>query len=328
MHRHTNARSARPVHGTGAARSSEWMDAMMRDLSRCPPGPRQQGVRAATILALMPLARRVARRFHGQGEEADDLVQVASVGLTKAVDGFVPSRGHPFLAYALPTIVGEIKRHLRDRVPAVRLPRPLQEASGPVFRTLEELEQRSGGVSPGAEQIAAYLGMETALVTATLRAARVCRPVSMDGAGDGGEAHSAACGAGSADRNIDHVVDVVALTSAVRRLTALERRVLYLRFYRENTQQQIADAVGISQGQVSRRLGSCYRQLREALTTVPMETAEGRPPNCRAASGRLPAEPRSLPPAGRPFGATRGAPGGGGAARWASSAGPSYRARR
>lgn len=243
---------------------------MMRALADCPPGPRRQDLRDAAIRALLPLARRLARRFRGHGEDLDDLVQVASVGLTKAVDGFVPSRGHAFLSYAVPTVVGELRRHLRDHTPPIRLPRSLQEARGPVFQAVEELEQRHGG-PPAVARIVAHTGMTPALVTATLRAATECRLLSLDASAGVCESLPVPGYTGTADRSIDHVVDVVALASAVRRLTPLERRILHLRFYQERTQQQIAESVGLSQVQVSRALARSCRRLRRTLTAIPAE---------------------------------------------------------
>ncbi|MFF9408095.1 sigma-70 family RNA polymerase sigma factor [Streptomyces anandii] len=275
MQRQPHARPARPDQVPAAGYSSDWIDAMLRDLADCPPGPRREALRDETIRALLPLARRLARRFRGQGEDIDDLVQVASLGLTKAVDGFAPSRGQAFLPYALPTIVGEMRRHLRDRVPAIRMPRPLHEARGAVLQAMEELEQRHGGVPPSTAQIVAHTGMDAALVTATLRAVRDCRLVSFDAPAGTWEAFTGFGHTGGPERSIDHVIDVVALVAAVRRLTVLERRVLYLRFYREQTQQQIADAVGLSQAQVSRSLARSCRRLRRILTAVPPETSQG-----------------------------------------------------
>ncbi|WP_225833582.1 sigma-70 family RNA polymerase sigma factor [Streptomyces sp. NK08204] len=323
MHTHTDPGPEHPDRVLAADHSSAWMDATMRDLAACPPGPRRQALRDAAILALLPLARRVARRFQGHGEQFEDLVQVASLGLVRAVDGFVPSRGHAFLSYALPTVVGEVRRHLRDRVPVIRLPRPLQEACGPVLQALEELEQRYGGVAPGAEKIAAHLGMETALVSATLRALRECRPVSLDAPAIGREAHTAVCGTGLEHRGVDHVVDVMTLASAVRRLTALERRILHLRFYQEQSQQQIAAAVGLSQGQVSRVVAHCCRRLGRALqagSTGPAGGVPDRRQTVTAGQERLAPGPRQVPPLRPCQGSPRAEPDTG-AVRWEASAG-------
>ncbi|MFI2376199.1 sigma-70 family RNA polymerase sigma factor [Streptomyces sp. NPDC018964] len=245
--------------------SSEQLDALLRELSEHPPGPRRAALRDRVIRLLLPMARRVTRRFRYRGEESDDLVQVASLGLIKAVDGYDPARGHAFLAYALPKVTGELRRHLRDRTTTVRLPRPLQEASGRILQAVEELEQRPGGHSPTSEQIAEHTGLGQDRVLSTLRAVRACRPRSLDEPAGHGREGPLARPVGAEDPALGRVVDTVSLDALVKRLPERDRRVLYLRFYQERTQQQIADAVGVSQMQVSRILRRCFDRLREAL---------------------------------------------------------------
>ncbi|MEV0691716.1 sigma-70 family RNA polymerase sigma factor [Streptomyces sp. NPDC050388] len=245
--------------------SPEQLDALLRELSKHPPGLRRAALRDHVIRLLLPMAHRVTRRFRRQGEEFDDLLQVASLGLIKAVDGYDPTLGHAFLSYALPTVTGELRRHLRDRTTAVRLPRPLQEASGQIFQAVEELEQRLGGCSPTSEQIAEHTGLERGRVLATLRAVHECRPRSLDEPTGHDQEASLACLVGAEDPALGRVLDTVSLASLVKRLPERDRQVLYLRFYRERTQQQIADAVGVSQMQVSRILRRCFDRLREAL---------------------------------------------------------------
>ncbi|MGC9540532.1 sigma-70 family RNA polymerase sigma factor [Streptomyces sp. UG1] len=245
--------------------SSDQLDALMRELSEQPRGPRQAALREQVIRLLLPLARRVARRFQRQGEDFDDLVQVASLGLVKAVDGYDPTLGHAFLSYALPKVTGELRRHLRDRTSAVRLPRPLQEASGQVFQAVEELEQRLGGCSPTSRQIAEHTGLEHGHVLSTLRAVHECRPRSLEEPAGHDQDSPLASLIGAEDGALGRVVDTVALTSLVKQLPERDRHVIYLRFYREWTQQQIADVIGVSQMQVSRILRRCFGRLREAL---------------------------------------------------------------
>lgn len=246
---------------------SEQLDALMRELSEQLPGPRQSALRDHVIRQLLPMAHRVARRFRHHGEEFEDLVQVASLGLVKAVDGYDPSLGHAFLSYALPKVTGELRRHLRDGTACVRLPRPLQEASGHIFRAVEELEQQLHGCSPDAEQIAERTGLQPNRVLSTLRAVQECRPRSLDESAGRDQEAPLSCLVGSDDPALGRVVDNVALASLVKRLPERDRRVIYLRFYREHTQQQIADGIGVSQMQVSRILRRCCDQLREALRT-------------------------------------------------------------
>ncbi|MER6624935.1 SigB/SigF/SigG family RNA polymerase sigma factor [Streptomyces sp. NPDC000931] len=245
--------------------SSEQLDSLLRELSEHPPGPRRAALREHVIRLLLPMARRVTRRFQRHGEEFDDLVQVASLGLVKAVDGYDPALGHAFLSYAVPKVTGELRRHLRDRTATVRLPRPLQEASGRILQAVEELEQRLGGRSPTPEQIAAHTGLGQDRVLSALRAVHACRARSLDEPAGHDQEIPLARLVGAEDPALGRVVDTVSLTALVKRLPERDRRVLYLRFYRECTQQQIADAVGVSQMQVSRILRRCFDRLREAL---------------------------------------------------------------
>ncbi|MFF7790206.1 sigma-70 family RNA polymerase sigma factor [Streptomyces sp. NPDC007991] len=254
--------------------SSEHLDALMRELWEQPAGPRRSALRDQVIRLLLPMTRRVARRFGRHGEDYDDLVQVACLGLVKAVDGYDPTLGHAFLSYALPKVTGELRRHLRDRTSAVRLPRPLQEASGQVFQAVEELQQRLGGCSPPPRQIAEHTGLEHRQVLATLRAVHECRTRSLEEPAGHDQYSPLAWLIGAEDAALGRVVDTVALTSLVRRLPERDRHVLYLRFYRELTQQQIADVIGVSQMQVSRILRRCLDRLREGL--LPAEPLSGR----------------------------------------------------
>ncbi|MER7895785.1 sigma-70 family RNA polymerase sigma factor [Streptomyces sp. NPDC096046] len=275
---------------------SDRLDALLRELARQPPGPRRTVLRDQVIHMLLPLVRRVSRRFRRHGEDLDDLVQVASVGLIKAVDGYDPDLGHAFLSYALPKLTGEIRRHLRDRTTAVRLPRSLQEASGPVFQAVEELEQRLGGGSPTPEQIAEHTGMEPDRVLSTLRALHECRPRSLDEPARSDQESPPAFLIGSEDAALGRVVDTVALVTQMRQLPERDRRVLYLRFYQERTQQQIADVIGVSQMQVSRILRRCLGRLRDALLAPESEPCPAGEEKVR----RRPVRDRAARSPGRP----------------------------
>ncbi|MHC3474863.1 SigB/SigF/SigG family RNA polymerase sigma factor [Streptomyces sp. 7R007] len=280
--------------------TSDGIDSLMRALGEQPPGPRRASLREQAIRLLLPLAGRVARRFRARGEDYDDLVQVACLGLVKAVDRYDPSRRHAFLSYALPTVVGELKRHLRDRTTSVRLPRPLQEAQGQIFQAVEELEQQLGGCSPTVEQIAAHTGLESHRVRTTLRAVRECHTRSLDAPTYDGEGPAVADLIGFEDEAVDFVVDTVALASAVKQLPERDRHVLYLRFYQEKTQQQIADAIGVSQMQVSRILARCLARLRTELwTDTAVGSGERRPTSGRPRT-RDTNEPRRPPIPDRP----------------------------
>ncbi|MFC7990958.1 SigB/SigF/SigG family RNA polymerase sigma factor [Streptomyces pilosus] len=245
--------------------SPQQLDALLREFAEQPAGPRRAALRDHLIRLLLPMARRITRRFQHHGEEFDDLAQVAAVGLIKAVDGYDPARGHAFLAYALPKVTGEVRRHLRDRTAVVRLPRPLQEASGRVFQAVEDLEQRLGGRSPTAEEIAEHTGLDRERVLSALRAVHECRTRSLDEPAGHGRREAQVRAAGAEDPALGRVVDAVSLATLVRRLPERDRRVLHLRFHRECSQAQIARAVGVSQMQVSRILRRCLDRLREGL---------------------------------------------------------------
>ncbi|MFG2681141.1 sigma-70 family RNA polymerase sigma factor [Streptomyces sp. NPDC048392] len=275
--------------------SPEDLDALLLELARRPPGPERAALRERVIRLLLPMARRVARRFHRYGEDPDDLVQVASLGLIKAVDAYDPTLGHAFLSYALPKVTGELRRHLRDRTATVRLPRALQEASGQVVRAVEELEQRFHGHSPTPEQIAEHTGLDPALVRATVRALHESRPRSLDEPAARDHEDPLSCLLGAEDTGYGRVVDTVALAALVEQLPERDRHVLHLRFYRERTQQQIADVIGVSQMQVSRILRRCLDRLREGLLTnePPRDGAPvQRPRGLRDSDAARPTRPR------------------------------------
>jgi RNA polymerase sigma-70 factor (sigma-B/F/G subfamily) len=293
--------STHPEHGqaTPADLSSENIDTLMRDLTTVPPGPRHTALRNRTIHLLLPLAHRLARRYRTRGEDIDDLVQVACLGLIKAVDGYDPTFGNAFLSYALPTIAGEIKRHLRDRTRLVRLPRPVQEAQGRIFQAVEELEQRHGAQSPTPEQIAEHTGLDLHHVISTLRAVRECSPRYLDADTDNGEGCPLISLVGAEDRAMGLAVDTIALATVLKQLSERERRILYLRFYQDQTQQQIAEAMGVSQMQISRILARCFTQLRQALQGCESSTTDegqGAP-----SPSTLPARARRSRPAARPI---------------------------
>ncbi|WP_431994335.1 sigma-70 family RNA polymerase sigma factor [Streptomyces griseoflavus] len=311
--------STAPAADTGRMRgapvpepSPEQLDALLREFAEQPAGPRRTALRDHLIRLLLPVARRITRRFQRHGEEFDDLAQVAALGLIKAVDGYDPARGHAFLSYALPTVTGELRRHLRDRTAVVRLPRPLWEASGRVIQAVEELEQRLGGRSPTVEQIAEHTGLDRDRVRSALRAVHECRARSLDEPAGHDRTTPPARAAGAEDPALGRVVDSVSLAALVRQLPERDRRVLYLRFYRECSQPQIARAVGVSQMQVSRILRRCFDRLREGLEA-------GEPSAPGRAQSRQPAPapraPRTTAGVSRPAGA-------GGPARPAPRAAP------
>lgn len=203
----------------------------------------------------LELARELARRYHGRGVEHEDLAQVAALGLVKAVERFDPGRGASFSAFAVPTILGELRHHLRDRAAAIRIPRRLQALDHAIRRTAEELRQERGR-EPRLDEIAARIG---ANIDDVVRAVASRSPRTHVAEADGYEDLGAALA-------LERIVDREELRSAVARLDERRRRILLLRFEHEWTQSRIAEHVGVSQVHVSRLLSSTLERLRQDLS--------------------------------------------------------------
>jgi RNA polymerase sigma-B factor len=226
---------------------------------------RDQAARTALIELYMPLARRMASRYAGVSEPYDDLLQVASLGLLNAVDRFDASRGTPFAGFAKPTILGELKRHFRDKVWTVRVPRSVHDRMGEVEKATEKLTLELGR-PPSVEQLAAEVGIEAAEVLEVLEAKHNRRPLSLDAppTGEDPEDSSGAEWVGRPDGNFDLVEDRLAMASVLPVLGEREREVLRLRFAEELPQTEIAVRIGCSQMHVSRLLRRSLDMLREA----------------------------------------------------------------
>ena len=222
----------------------------------------------------MDVARSVARRYFRRGIEEDDLVQVAYTALTRATRDFDPSRLHDFLSYAVPTIRGELQRHFRDHGWTVRPPRRIQETQAQITTTEGELVQGLGR-SPRPSEIADHLNIEVGDVVEAMSADGCFAPASLDRpvAGlDGGGLTTVGDLIGEEDRSQPAAEARVALAPLVRLLKERDRRILYLRFFEDRSQQEIAEDIGVSQMQVSRLLTRIIRDLRTELTG-----REGRP---------------------------------------------------
>lgn len=217
----------------------------------------------------LPLVEHLARRFQHRGEPLDDLIQVATIGLIKSLDRFDPERGVEFSTYATPTILGEIKRHFRDKSWAVRVPRQLQEMRLALTTATADLGQTLGR-SPTVAELAAHLGATEEDVLEGLEAANAYSTISLDApSGDGSEedAPTLADTLGGDDLSLEGVEDRESLRPLLAELPARERRILVLRFFGNLTQSQIAEEIGISQMHVSRLLARTLAQLRERLTS-------------------------------------------------------------
>jgi RNA polymerase sigma-B factor len=236
-----------------------------RELWRRWTEQRDQIARTALVELYMPLARRMASRYAGVSEPYDDLLQVASLGLLNAVDRFDSSRGTPFAGYAKPTILGELKRHFRDKVWTVRVPRSVHDRMAEVEKATEKLTlelQRP----PAVDELAAEVGIEPADVLEILEAQHNRRPLSLDAppVGEDPEDASGAEWVGRPDGNFDLVDDRLAMESVLPSLDDREREVLRLRFVEELPQTEIARRVGCSQMHISRLLRRSLDKLRAA----------------------------------------------------------------
>ncbi|WP_309117407.1 SigB/SigF/SigG family RNA polymerase sigma factor [Saccharothrix sp.] len=212
----------------------------------------------------LPLARHIADRFAERGESVEDLRQVAALGLIHAVDRFDASRGIDFLAFAVPTITGEVRRYLRDQGWAVRVPRRLKELCVSIDTARVELARRTGR-SPKPTEVARHLGIGVDEVYEGLHATSAHHLLSLDALDD---EELEADRLGSDDPALEVVELQHALDPMLRGLPRRERRIVVLRFFRNMTQSQIADSVGVSQMHVSRLLSRSLARLRTLLDDV------------------------------------------------------------
>ncbi|GAA0798183.1 RNA polymerase sigma factor [Spirilliplanes yamanashiensis] len=241
-------------------------DELMQQLATLPAGtPGRERLRARAIEAWVPMANRLARRFSGRGEPSDDLQQTAMVGLIKAVDRYDADRGIDFAAYAIPTIIGEIKRHFRDRTWSVRVPRRLQELRLAINDANNVLTHTLGR-APTVADIAAHLGVTEEEVLEGLEGARAYQATSL-ATPTGGDTGTMELGdtLGEDDHGFALAELRLDLGPAMATLDERERRILTLRFYGNQTQTQIAEQIGISQMHVSRLITRALGKLRTQL---------------------------------------------------------------
>jgi RNA polymerase sigma-B factor len=243
--------------------------ALLRVLADSEPGtPEHAAARSELVTMHVPLVQFLARRFRDRGEPLDDLVQVGTIGLIKSVDRFEIERGVEFSTYATPTIVGEIKRHFRDRGWAIRVPRRLQELRISIGQATAELSQRSGR-APTIAELAAYLDVSEDEVIEGLEGAQAYSTSSLDAPmGDDADAPLLADRLGAEDPDLESIEYRESLRPLLAALPSRERRILALRFFHGMTQSQIAGEVGVSQMHVSRLLAKSLATLREGLDTT------------------------------------------------------------
>lgn len=214
----------------------------------------------------LPLVDHCVRRFLNRGEAYEDLVQVGAIGLIKAIDRFDTDRGVEFSTYATPTILGEIKRHFRDKGWAIRVPRRLQEIRMSIAGANSELSQRLGR-SPTPSEIAGHLEITVEEVLEGIEASNAYATVSLDAPSenDEGSVGNLLDTMGGDDLSLDHIEVRESIRPLIEELPDREKRILLLRFFEGMTQSQIADEIGISQMHVSRLLSKTLARLRASV---------------------------------------------------------------
>ena len=236
----------------------------MKDLDH--DDPTYIACRDELVTLHMPLVEHLARRFRDRGEPLDDLVQVGSIGLIKAVDRFEPDRGNALSTYATPTIVGEIKRHFRDRGWQIRVPRRLQELRTQINVASAELSQKTGQ-SPTVRELAAYLEIDEEEVIEGLESAQAYSALSLDSTTSSHDDESMTISdtLGTNDARIAQIEVTETLKPALELLTERDRQIVLMRFFENMTQAQIAETVGVSQMHVSRLLARSLETMRDGL---------------------------------------------------------------
>ena len=261
-------RAAGESRGDSPSRpNSEYSDVpdLFRELGGMEPDSAEyRRLRDRIIERCLPLADHIARRFHGRGEAQDDLIQVARVGLVNAVKRYDVGTGSDFVSFAVPTIMGEVRRHFRDNSWSVKVPRRLKELHLRLGAATAELSQKLGR-APTASELAAELDMDRQEVVEGLVAGSSYNTLSIDSGGGSEDAPAILETLGDVDLNLDQIENREALRPLLAALPDRERTVLILRFFDSLTQTQIAERVGISQMHVSRLLARSLAQLRQEL---------------------------------------------------------------
>lgn len=258
--------AARPA-AAGSSRGDDYRDVVLaiQKLRESTDDQSASQMRAEIVERCLPLADHIARRFTGRGEAFDDLLQVARIGVVNAVDRFDAERGVSFLSFAVPTVMGEVKRHFRDSMWTVRVPRRAKEASLSINRASDELVQQLGR-SPRPSELAEHLGIPVDDVIDGLMARSAYNAVSIDAEPDDDEGRSIRETLGDDDEHITQIEEIVTLRPALDNLPERERRIITLRFFHAMSQSEIATEVGVSQMHVSRLLTRTLSRLREELT--------------------------------------------------------------
>jgi RNA polymerase sigma-B factor len=260
------------ARASGSTTRSALRPAEQRELFTRWQRDRDQAAGDQLVERFLPLARKLARRYTGAHEPFEDLFQVASYGLLKALDRFDVDRGTAFSTFAVPTIVGELKRYFRDLGWSVHVPRGAQELALKVQRAQEKLTTEPGR-SPTVAEIAQYLELSIEEVLDALETAAAHHSSSLDVPRDDGEGESGTLvdAVGHEDAGFQLVEDVATVAAAMQTLSERDRRVLQLRFFEDRKQREIAKEIGVSQMQVSRILQRAIARLNEL--TLPEASA-------------------------------------------------------
>ncbi|GGL17721.1 SigB/SigF/SigG family RNA polymerase sigma factor [Streptomyces flaveus] len=241
-------------------------DAAFRRIAALPGGPEKSALRQEVVCAWMPMAVRLARRFRHRGETFEDLKQVAQLGLVKAVARFDPSRGTAFPSFAIPTILGEVKRHFRDELWVVHVPRRVQELRRQVRSADHELCSSLGGRIPAVHEIAAHAGLTEAEVRLGQGVLESFTARSLDSVpGHSEDSHPLTDTLGGMEPGFDRVVNREALRPLLQALPERERQILYMRFFCEMTQARIGLQLGVSQMHVSRLITRTCARLHDQV---------------------------------------------------------------
>lgn len=257
------------------------VESLFARLSDAATEDERQRWRCEIITSCLPLADHIAYRFVGRGEPGEDLIQVARLALVKAVDRYRPGKGR-FLGFAVPTIIGDVRRYFRDNTWAVHVPRPLKETHQRVRAVIGPLSQRLGR-APTATEIATELGVAVQQVVESIDAAYAYRPASLDVSATDGTAPRSWNERGGEDPRYVRVEDALAVAEMVRHLTRRERLILKMRFCDCMSQTQIAECLGVSQVHVSRLLAGILQRLRtsfwadEPPTATPSDSSGALP---------------------------------------------------
>lgn len=252
-----------------AKRKNEGVDVedLLSALHTLVPGtPEFIRTRELVVVRCLPLADRVARHFSGRGQNVEDLVQVARIGLMHAVNRFDPEKGCSFTAFAVPTMMGELRRHFRDYGWTMHVPRSLRDRHVEMGQATAELTQTLGR-SPTPTELAEAMQIDRAEVIDSVLAANAYEPQSLDAeqAGPSGSVQRLGDLLGDVDPRVERITDREAVRPILAALPERQRTILYLRFFESMTQKQIAAHVGVSQMHVSRILERTLQEIRQQL---------------------------------------------------------------